>query len=596
MKRKLPLIILAMALAATTQAQRYLTEVFTDAQVVLTPNVPYATNINFLTSDFAGPNVAAEITELQTDAFLGIPYPAHYYDPADPTSDVKIVELKMDVYQPDQSVDTEPARPVVIYLHTGNLLPPPINGSPNGLKTDSCAIVACRQLARRGYVAIAIDYRLGWNPLAPTVEERRSGLLNAVYRTIHDTKMCVRKLNETTFGANEYAIDGTKIILLGEGTGGYIALATATLDEPAELFIEKFRPDPFDPTVSYVDTNIVGNLDGYGGQLNLYQPSAYDDAIHFCANMGGALADTSWMADGDVPMVSAHTVRDDFAPFHSGIVVVPTTLEEVLDLQGPNVFIPLANSYGNNESFQALPNGDPFTDNARALYGTTWDVSNGGMITIASSPEAEGMYPIIRPLRPYLTNEASPWQWWDPNSPLATALVAPGVTAHMASLQSNPDMSPAKGRAYLDSVMGYLNPRIVCALALGPCVLDVIDCEGTIGGTALPGTPCDDGDPNTIDDMWDSTCTCEGIIDAIGENTIAGLEIRPNPTAGPLNITSRNEDMLGYELSDLNGRVVRSFAGRAPQYVIARDGIENGMYQLQLQFEGGMVVRKIVLE
>lgn len=36
------------------------------------------------------------------------------------------------------------------------------------------------------------------------------------------------------------------------------------------------------------------------------------------------------------------------------------------------------------------------------------------------------------------------------------------------------------------------------------------DCLGVIGGTDLPGTPCDDGNPNTLLDCWDGSCTCVG--------------------------------------------------------------------------------------
>lgn len=36
------------------------------------------------------------------------------------------------------------------------------------------------------------------------------------------------------------------------------------------------------------------------------------------------------------------------------------------------------------------------------------------------------------------------------------------------------------------------------------------DCLGVEGGTALPGTPCDDGDPATLDDAWTADCTCVG--------------------------------------------------------------------------------------
>jgi hypothetical protein len=119
--------------------------------------------------------------------------------------------------------------------------------------------------------------------------------------------------------------------------------------------------------------------------------------------------------------------------------------------------------------FAPLPGGDAFTDRARSLYAQTFEVSNGGSITVAASPE--GLFPLELELRPYLANQASPWEWWNPNSPLAQVEVAPGITTHMASLNSNPDMSPAKGRAYLDTIQGYILPRVMCVLELpqNPC-------------------------------------------------------------------------------------------------------------------------------
>ena len=39
-----------------------------------------------------------------------------------------------------------------------------------------------------------------------------------------------------------------------------------------------------------------------------------------------------------------------------------------------------------------------------------------------------------------------------------------------------------------------------------------VDCEGVPGGQAIPGTPCDDGDPMTVSDTWSATCSCEGVL------------------------------------------------------------------------------------
>ncbi|MBL7986217.1 MAG: proprotein convertase P-domain-containing protein, partial [Flavobacteriales bacterium] len=37
-----------------------------------------------------------------------------------------------------------------------------------------------------------------------------------------------------------------------------------------------------------------------------------------------------------------------------------------------------------------------------------------------------------------------------------------------------------------------------------------VDCLGVVGGTTVPGTPCDDGDPQTNGDVYGGDCTCAG--------------------------------------------------------------------------------------
>jgi hypothetical protein len=44
------------------------------------------------------------------------------------------------------------------------------------------------------------------------------------------------------------------------------------------------------------------------------------------------------------------------------------------------------------------------------------------------------------------------------------------------------------------------------------CVGEVIDCLGTPGGSALPGTACNDNDPGTGGDTWNSDCECVGTL------------------------------------------------------------------------------------
>ncbi|MBK9701707.1 MAG: hypothetical protein IPO79_16920 [Flavobacteriales bacterium] len=52
------------------------------------------------------------------------------------------------------------------------------------------------------------------------------------------------------------------------------------------------------------------------------------------------------------------------------------------------------------------------------------------------------------------------------------------------------------------------------------CAGQLIDCLGVPGGSALPGTACDDGNANTGNDLWDANCVCAGqLIDCLGPRT-----------------------------------------------------------------------------
>src|SRR5689334_3278457 len=97
--RTLPLA--AMAFAVNAQAQRYVSEVFVNDQIVHTPDVIFGTNIDFLTSDFSNMSIAGpEIVQLQTLVTQQQPIPAPFFDPQDASTAVKVTNLRMDVYQP----------------------------------------------------------------------------------------------------------------------------------------------------------------------------------------------------------------------------------------------------------------------------------------------------------------------------------------------------------------------------------------------------------------------------------------------------------------------------------------------------------------
>ena len=121
---------------------RYVDEIFSD--VTVTSNVVYGQNIGILTQEPV------------------------------------LEDLTMDIYTPDGDDATD--RPVVVLLHTGTFLPAIVNGQATGDKTDNTLIELCTRLAKKGYVAVSANYRLGWNPLSTDPDVRTGTLAQAFYR------------------------------------------------------------------------------------------------------------------------------------------------------------------------------------------------------------------------------------------------------------------------------------------------------------------------------------------------------------------------------------------------------------------------------
>jgi hypothetical protein len=430
MKRTLPnIMIIAMLLFSTGSfAQRYVTEVF--SSVDSTQNIPYGSNYSFLS---------------------GSPV---------------LQPLVFDLYKP--SGDAETSRPLVIFIHTGSFLPIVVNGTPTGSMRDSASSEMCRRFARRGYVVASMDYRVGWNPIAPDQDIRTGTLLQGVGRALQDARACVRYFkNDFMNGGNIYGIDTSKIILCGQGSGGYVALGAATIHDTLEVWKPKFTSSitnlsyGFVQGASYWLSFLWGDFDGNGGNPaynNSNNNPGISGNVAMAINLGGAMGDSTWIGAGDVPMLAFHVPGDPFAPYQEGTVIVPTTGDPVVDVSGSYTVIRKATELGNNGSFNSFNFTDPFT--ARA------DLINDGY---------DGLFPFYTSLSP---TQAGPWEWYDSTTTVGTAIALglgsqAGTDAYVNALLTNPDMSKAKGMAYIDTIMGYGCPRISKALGLGVGINDL---------------------------------------------------------------------------------------------------------------------------
>ena len=423
MKKIYSLIAIAMLSVTGAYAQRYMTEQFSSVNVQT--DVTYGVNATVLLYQVVGEAVPEQ--------------------------------LKMDVYSP--AGDTETNRPVILYFHTGNFLPFPQNQGTGGTRTDSTAVELCTRLAKLGYVVASCDYRLGWNPIAATQEERVNTLINAAYRGVQDCRTAVRYFRKTAAeDGNPFGIDPERVAIWGQGTGGYITFAVSGIDAYTDLLLPKFTTSAGIPMVlDFVNGDINATSVGVnplnGDTLCYANHVGYSSDVNVAVNMGGACGDISWIDANDNPIISFQVPTDPFAPYYTGTVIVPGLNLPVVEVQGSYDVQMALSAYGNNGVFELAEGyapGQPYTDAANS--------TNNGF---------HGLFPFERPAT--TPADSGPWEWWD-------AATNPGSTN---GLLTNPDMSAAKGRAFCDSIMGYAAPRVACALNLNtsPCYIGVDENE-----------------------------------------------------------------------------------------------------------------------
>ena len=521
MKKLYALLFISLLFVSSTFAQtRYIDQVF--SAVDIAPNVLYSTNISVLTGA--------------------------------PTAQ----GLPMEVYTPNG--DTETSRPLIIHMHTGTFLPILYNGNPTGMRQDFATNAICEDYAKRGYVVANIEYRLGWNPTLPTQTQRAASLMIAVYRAIQDCKAAVRYFRKDfETNGNSYGIDTSRIILSGQGSGGWIALGYATVNKLDDIQLPKFLDltDPANP-VALVDTAVLGDWDGYGGNpaYNIENNVGYSNDVHMVLSMGGGMGDLSWLEAGDVPMAAVHCPTDPTAIYSTGDVSVQQIGIVTTDISGSYDVMEAANGFGNNAAISAGTYNDPYTTAAQAASQSLIGFVDQNGTTITN--EVDHVFP-------YMTGnpfESAPWDFWDSTTLVTAIAPAVGLTAldaqgcHANGLATNPNMSIGKSLAYIDSTLGFFCPRIVNALL-------------------LPG--------NTV---------------GMQENVLnTKVSIFPNPANSSITISADNKSISGIEIYSTTGRLVTFKNGlNTPSYMINQLNLSSGMYIVNVHFDQGSITEKLIIK
>ena len=514
--------------SAFSQQQRYVDEVFTNFTV--DSNNVYCTNLSVIA------------------ASAGIPYLPTGVAPQAPA-------LAFDLYEP--AGDTLAERPLIIMLHTGTFLPIIYNGNPTGNRNDFATSRICQSYAKRGYAVANLEYRLGWNPTAPTQADRAASLMKAVFRAIQDTKSAVRFFRKDYENGNQWGIDTSRIILCGQGSGGWIALGYATVDKLAEIQLPKFLDAN---AVPLIDTAVVGDWNGYGGNStpgvgNMVSNLGYSNDIHMVCSMGGGMGDLSWLEAGDVPMCAVHCPTDPVATYTTGDVAIASIGIVTTDISGSYDVMKKANLLGNNSIFDPVnASSDPYTIAAAAASLNAEGMSDIGG-TVIGVPVAN--------VFPYITGnpfEASPWDYWDSTMTVNIALAmglpaAQGTAAHNSNIAQNPDMSYAKSMAYMDSTLGYFCRRIVRATNL----------DGLAG----------------LNDL---------------SNIESGVQMYPNPTSNNITIHSENGTINSIKLYTTAGKLVKEEANLSSNHVNLNNlNLTEGLYLCSIEINGQTTTKRLII-
>ena len=534
MKKTLLSIIFTGGILASafSQQQRYVDEVFTNFTVE--PNITYCQNLSVIA------------------ASAGIPFLPTGANPAAPA-------LVFDLYEP--TGDTVAERPIIIMLHTGTFAPIIRNGNPTGSRQDFATTEICKSFAKRGYVVANLEYRLGWNPAAPTQADRAASIMKAVFRGMQDTKSAVRFLRKDYANGNQWGIDTSRIILCGQGTGGWISMGYVTVDKLAEIQLPKFLDANALPLI---DTAVVGDWNGYGGnstpgQGNIPSNLGYSNDIHMVCNMGGAIGDLSWLEAGDVPMCAVHCPTDPIATYTTGTVSISGIGIVTTDISGHYDIMEKSNSLGNNSIFDPVNAGnDTYTLAAAAASASAVGIdiafANAGD-TLVGSP-VPNVFPYITG-NPY---ESAPWEYWDSATvvsiaPLVGATLAQAQAAHASGLQLNPNMSIAKAMAYIDTTLGYFCRRIVRATNL----------DGLAG----------------LNDL---------------SNLESGINLFPNPASNNITIHSENGAINSIKLYTTAGKLVKEEANLSSNHVDLNNlNLTEGLYLCSIEINGQSVTKRLII-
>ncbi|HRI58707.1 MAG TPA: T9SS type A sorting domain-containing protein [Saprospiraceae bacterium] len=233
------------------------------------------------------------------------------------------ITLSMDVYEPNG--DSLSARPVVVLAHGGSFI--------IGQKSDMKAW--CERLAKKGYIAATIEYRLF--PFFLLGLPDSVDIFDQAVRAVGDMKAAVRYFREDAATANKFRADAGNIFIGGYSAGAVAALHAGFLDST-------------DVVPAFIQTAIDAN-GGLNGNSGSASNQTYSASIKAVVNMSGGLYRSDWIAGNEIALVSIHGTADETVPFISGLAA------DLAYLEGSGLIHQKAETAGLLHNLHPVPGG-----------------------------------------------------------------------------------------------------------------------------------------------------------------------------------------------------------------------------------------------
>jgi hypothetical protein len=200
-------------------------------------------------------------------------------------------ELFLDVYEPANDIAEN--RPAIIVAFGGSFI--------QGTREDVAFL--CEAFARKGYVAIAIDYRLFDGALFPPPSAIE--MTEVVIKAVSDMKGAIRYMRQDAANDNNFRIDPNMIFTSGISAGAIAACHTAVLD-----------------STDFFEADLQAIIDANGGIEGTTNDLDFSSEVQGYVNYSGGLADASWMDENDPPFHSVHDEFDGTVPYGEGFASV----------------------------------------------------------------------------------------------------------------------------------------------------------------------------------------------------------------------------------------------------------------------------------